>query len=327
MATTEDKKLIEKLLKKNRKWFERWMVFEDKIAADLTVVMRDLEVSKRNIVMRHVSRLALDENGVFLNSPDNSGIVLEMIRDVGKFNREMIEPGAPYTKWVTKNFEKSGLKGIAKALDTVKVADQARLPAKGYRARSAMKLVTQAQDMMFRQVYDRGNMDLGILRRTFMQNITDPQGNADTLRRALIDTGQIEGMLDSAGRRITADERADRIARYEPQTLSRKTHDESINDFYYDGEAPGLDEQFRLWDATMDNRTSSSHARRNGKVLTIEEWQAHDWGDGQHGLPPTRPRCRCDGIFVDPAWFSKETQEQQFTNRIRVTPLEQEIAA
>jgi hypothetical protein len=135
MATTEDKKLIEKLLKKNRKWFERWMVFEDKIAADLTVVMRDLEVSKRNIVMRHVSRLALDENGVFLNSPDNTGVVLEMIRDVGKFNREMIEPGAPYTKWVTKNFEKSGLKGIAKALDTVKVADTGATWTSGYCAR------------------------------------------------------------------------------------------------------------------------------------------------------------------------------------------------
>jgi hypothetical protein len=134
-------------------------------------------------------------------------------------------------------------------------------------------------------------------------------------------------MLDSAGRRITADERADRIARYEPQTLSRKTHDESINDFYYDGDAPGLDEQFRLWDTTIDNRTSPSHRRRHQIILTIGEWQIHSWGDGQYGLAPTRSRCRCDSIFVVPAWFSKETQEKQFMNRIRVTPLEQEIAA
>ena len=321
--THNDEILIRRLLKKNRRWQERWSVFEDVIKDDLAEILRGVEATKRRTVLGFINRLALDENGVILNSPDNTRTVLEMLKSVGKLNREIIEPGAPYAKWVTKNFEKSGVMGIRKALDTVKIADSARLPAKGYRARSAMRQVTQARDMMFRQVHDRGNMDLGVLRRAFMRNITDPQGNADTLRLELTKSGQIEGMLDSAGRRVTASERADRIARYEPQTLARKAHDEAINDFYYDGQAPGLDEQYRLWDATMDNRTTASHARRHQKVLTVEEWQTHEWGDGQYGLPPTRPRCRCDGIWVEPSWFSKGTQEKHFENRLRVEPMEE----
>lgn len=325
--TQADKQLIDRLLKRNRRWAQKWAAFEDQIASELASILRGIEAGKRRLVLSFIDRLSISESGVIENTIANQRVVLKMIREVGGYNAGLTTPRSPLGKWISTHFEKSAVLGIRKAIDTVAIVDKAMLPAKGYQAQAALRLATKAQDEVVLALMKRGDADLDILRREFVKQIFDPNGTTDVLRQRLIDTGQIEGMLDSAGRRVTADERADRIARYEPQTISRMAHDEAINDFYYGGEAPGPDEQFRLWDAVMDARTTASHAARHQKVLTVEEWQTHDWGDGQYGLPPTRPRCRCDAIFVDPSWFSEETREKHFENRLRVEPMEQEGVA
>jgi hypothetical protein len=318
--TPEDKRLIDRLLKRNRKWAERWRVFEDSIADDLAEIMRNIEAGKRQKVMSFVTRLALDENGYILDTPDNYRVTLAMLKDVGGYTDTVTGKDSPFGRWVVKNMDKSATLGVRKALDVIGIADKASLPRKGYKAKSAMRLATKAQDILFDQMHARSEMDLNVLRRVFLENIFDPNGNIDSVRKQLTDTGQIEGMLDSIGRRVTADERADRIARYEPQTAARKAHDEALNDFYYDGEALPLDEQYRLWDAVMDDRVSDKHAGWHGKVKTVEQWEALD------GLPPTRPRCRCDAIMVEPHWFSEETQKERFEGRAQ-KPIDEEIAA
>jgi hypothetical protein len=319
-VTPADKQLIERLLKKNRRWAARWRVFEDSIADDLVKIMREMEAGKRQKIMSFVSRLALDENGYILDTTDNWRVTMGMLKDVGGYADTVTGEKSPFGRWVKKNLEKSGTLGFGKALDVIKIAEKHKLPRKGYKAKSAMRLAVKAQDNLFLQMHGRNEMDLNILRRAFLDNIFDANGTPETLRKVLTDSGQIEGMLDSIGRRVTADERADRIARYEPQTTARKAHDEAINDFYYDGEAPPLDEQWRLWDAVMDDRTTAKHAEYHGKVKTIDEWNALE------GLPPTRPRCRCDPIMVEPHWFSDETQKERFSGRPQ-KPIDEEVAA
>ena len=121
-------------------------------------------------------------------------------------------------------------------------------------------------------------------------------------------------MLDSAGRRLTVSERSDRIVRYEFARLTRDVEEQGITDRYYDGEPPSLDKQFRLWQATLDDRVQLEHAERHGLVLSIAEWNRRDFGDGRFGLPPLRPRCRCDVIFVVPDWFSPEVRKTVFSD-------------
>jgi hypothetical protein len=327
VATPEDIALIERLLRKNRKLAEKWAAFEDTAAAQLAPIFRDFEVGKRGLLLKHLVGLDVDDVGRILNNDANTGHILQMLRDVGGYNDEFLRPGSPFVKWVNKNMDRSAVLGIRKALDTVRIADASRLPAKGWQAERAMSQAAGTKEMLFEKMHGRGAMDLDILRDRFMDHMLDPQGTVDTLRTDLVNTGQIEGMLDSAGRRVTADVRADRIANYELAELKHKAQDEALAEFYYDGEMPALDEQFRLWDATGDTRTRESHMRRHQKILTIEEWQSHSWGDGRYGLPKTDPGCRCDDIFVDPEWFSPETRERHFTNRMRVDPLEEERVA
>jgi uncharacterized protein with gpF-like domain len=71
-----------------------------------------------------------------------------------------------------------------------------------------------------------------------------------------------------------------------------------------------------------DARTQPEHLARHGHVLSIAEWNTRNWGDGRYGLPPLRPRCRCDAIFVEPDWFSKDVRDEVFTNSPDVALLE-----
>jgi hypothetical protein len=212
MATPADIQLIERLLRKNRKWAEKWRVFEDGAASELASILRDFEAGKRGLLMGHLTGLDVDDAGRILNNNANAGRVLSMLRDVGGYNDEMLVPGSPFVKWVNTKMDRSAVLGVRKALDTVRIANAARLPEQGWAAERAMQQVAGAKEMLFEAMHGRGEMDLGVLRERFLDHMLDPHGTIDTLRVDLVRTGQIEGMLDSAGRRVTADVRADRTA-------------------------------------------------------------------------------------------------------------------
>lgn len=309
MATRHDIKLTSLLERKSRKWREQFNGFEDGSAEALTAHFTKYETRKRFLILSYMDTVQLGEGGVLLDNAGNREELTRLLRDLSDLELDAFGPDSSFAKWVNRNFDRAADLGVRKARDVYKIGEGRDLPRR-YSPPPAT-FVEKAKALLLTDITDRHAMDLDLVRKTIMRKMLDPTGTVQSLRKDLVNRGQIEGFLDSAGRRISASERADRIARYELAEVAEQHHVEMVNRIYNDGKSDPKN-TFYLWDAVMDDRVSASHARRNGKVLSEYQWERKDWGDGQYGLPPTRPRCRCDAIHVRPEWFSPDTRQKMF---------------
>lgn len=313
MATRHDDKLITLLQKKSAKLGLRTDAAIDESAEYLGKLFSDFEQAKRIKTLAFMETLRLDEAGRIVNDIDNELRLKRFLEEIRDLQIETFDPESNFGKWIDKQYDKAAKTGVMKAGDFYKIGEGAALPH-GYIPPTA-ELVKAAKESLFLDITTRNSMDLDLIRQSVLRRILDPTGTIKTLREDLLRTGQIEGMLDSAGRRITASERADRIASYEIADLTTKAEQETVNDIYNGGEAKP-DETWYLWKQVQDDRKGDDHAKRHGKILTEAEWETRDFGDNQYGLPPTRPNCRCDAILVRPEWFSPELREKMLTGQM-----------
>jgi len=314
-VTTEDQRLIDRLLKVLAKKRDKSDAFVRAVAVDLATAFRGYTEAKSTLIMGYLLKLSVDANGVIERTAENRGVVMRMIRALETLNVDTYSGGTAFERMLDKRLKRAAVLGVQRAIDTVKVVGYT--PGVKYEGRASMELVRGVKQMMFANVHGVNQMDLESLRMTFMREITAPDGSVDMIRRELVKTGQIDGMRDTLGRRITVDERADRIATYEFGQLEQQAQDEALKEFYFDGEYDPS-QVYKMWQTVIDGREQESHRARHHLVKTVEEWDNADFGDGTYGEPPLRSRCRCDTLFLDPVWFSKESQKKYFQGRSRM---------
>ena len=323
MATKHDLTLIKLIAKLSKRWRMRFDAFEDAEAAKLGVIFSDYEQARRLKVLAFLGSLRLDANGIIENSAENLEEVTQALKDLKKLQLDSFDKQSSFGKWVDRNYDKAAKMGVLKAKDSYKIGEGKALPT-GYTPPTA-RLVRQTKQMTFMQVTNRNQMDLDLMKQSFLRSIYDPTATVQSLRQELVDRGQVEGLVDTIGRRITASERADRIAKYELSALETQAQQETVADIYHDGEQ-SLDDYW-LWVATLDGRQGHDSEVRNGQVLTMKQWRKKDFGDRYTGrIKPLRPRDRCDMVNVQPEWFSKDIRKKYFNSKIG-TPIQSELAA
>ena len=308
MATRHDDKLITLLTKKSAKWTRAMDATTEDASKYMTAVFEDFQKAKRLKLLAFLDTLSLDENGRIVNVAANEMRLAGFIQELQTLQIETFDPESSFGKWIDRQYGKAANTGVKKAGDFYKIGEGVKTLPTGYAPPTA-ELIRGVKEMLFLQIADRNSMDLDLIRQSVMRRILDPTGTVQSLRQDLLKTGQLEDMLDSAGRRITASERADRIASYEFADLTTKAEQQTVNEIYNDGEEDP-EGTFYLWHQVQDDRKSESHAKRHGKIMSQSAWETKDFGDGQYGLAPTRPRCRCDNILVRPEWFSPEVREK-----------------
>ncbi len=165
------------------------------------------------------------------------------------------------------------------------------------------------------------------LRTRLMRKITDPAATTAAMRRELENAGLFGAMRDSAGRRVTVSERADRIVTHSVHKTSMQAEQAMVENIY--GQDPGFkaEEQYYAWLCVGDGRTAEDSWRRNGQVLTVTQWGTKDFGDGYFGMKPLRPRDRCANFIVRPDWFSKDLQGKYFNSQTDLPPFHEELKA
>jgi hypothetical protein len=309
MPTKHDIKLIQLLDKASNKWGNKLDEFTGAASKAGAALFEDYEQNKRFLILSFLETLKLDENGFIVDGMDNREALAAMLKEMQGLNATQFSRGSQFGKWVDRNYSKAASMGVLKTQDIYKIGEGTKLP-RGYRP-PTKAMVRRASSSLYKFIADRNAADVSIVRSSVLRRIFDPTGSVKQLRSDLTRSGQLEGILDTIGRRITASERADRIARYEFPRIMTETHRNMVDDIYNDGK-PNPKNTFYLWDQVQDERKSPSHRRRHGQILSEYQWLNKSWGDKQTGLAPCRPRCRCDTSVVRPEWFSPETRKKYF---------------
>jgi hypothetical protein len=325
MATRQelnDKKLIRLLAKLSRRWRTRFDALEDKEAAKLGRLFTSYEQDRRLKLLSFLDMLQVDETGTIIDNTKNQETALKAMQELKKLQFDRFGRKSSFGKWVDRNYEKASKMGVLKAKDSYNIGEGKRLPP-GYTPPTA-RLVQRTKKMTFMHITRRNAMDLDIVQQSFLRHIFDPTATVQSLRRDLVERGQIEGMVDTIGRRITASERADRIAKYELADLAQQSQIETVNDIYNDGE-PNPDD-FYFWQATLDGREGEDSRERHGQVLTMKQWKKKQFSKFSGKIAPLRPRDRCDMIHVRPEWFSPRLRKRYFNAGI-TPPIQGELVA
>lgn len=323
IMSRHDKKLLTLLLKRSHKWRAKFNGFENGEAAKLRLFFENYTTERRTLLLAYMDALEKGPGGVILDTAANRDATTKALFEIKGMQVRKFSKDSSFAKWVDRTYDKAGAMGVTKAKDSIKIGEGAALP-RGYKPPTA-RLVNHAKSLTLRQLAQRNGADLDIVREEMVRHIVNPAGTVQELRGSLEKRGQIEGITDTLGRRITASERADRIAKYELSNLSTETQQATINDIYNDGEADPHN-TFRLWNATLDGRHGKDSARRNGQILSEYQWSIKEFGDRYKGLPPLRARDRCDDTLVRPEWFSPQTRQKYFGAKV-TKPLQQELAA
>lgn len=307
-----DEILIKRLMKSFEKSRGRFSQLEQEISDTLSVLFRMYVGARSKKINSAMMSLKLDEAGRIASSRTNLLVLRKLMADLGVLTAQYYSynPKSPgrVVDYMSKNLVVAGKRGVQQYDSSAKIAEKVVLPPEAYKNQELDSLIKRNGRNTFRKMFQRETANLDTIRNVFLDNMHDPTGTPDSLRWDIEGTGLLDGMIDTAGRHITSEERADRIAKYEFSKMQREAYDMTIDKY------GGLEDElfptqrYYLWDAVMDGRTAEEHASRHGFVLTDEGWDNVYWGDGQFGRPPLRPRCRCDAIFVKPSWFSKNAR-------------------
>lgn len=173
----------------------------------------------------------------------------------------------------------------------VELADEARL------------LIASAKDTF--QLLSRNLVEeaVGTVRRLVTEELAMGQG-AEVLKGKLIESGVIPD-LDTGKRVIKAETRAAMIAQTELARAANGAYMESNR-----GVEPVEANRIYRWVAVHTATTAEDSLRRDGLVMTEEQWRTRDFGDGYYGLPPLRPNDRCSPIFYRRSWLDRATLAQ-----------------
>lgn len=323
MATRHDIRLFDMLMRKQGKWKTKFNAFERNAGDGLKKIFTNYEKRRRFLMLSFLDSLELGEGNVILPSDKNLLRASKAIKDMGALGAKHWGKNGSFRGWVDKTYDKAARFGVNKTRDGLKAAEGRAMRA-GY-SPPLKSIINQSKKMAFRELTNREAMNLGILKQVFFRHIYDPTGTPESLREDLTRTGQIEGMLDSIGRRVTASERADRIASYE---LPKIAQDASVQTAYdiYNGGKPDPKKIFYAWQAVIDGRQGPDSEARNGQVLSLYQWKRKSFAGGRHGLPPLRPRDRCDAVLMMPHWFSPKTRKEYFNARTD-NPMPKRLAA
>jgi hypothetical protein len=322
MPTRHDLKLIELLESQSNKWGARMSLLTRDAEKGLTRFFVDAQKNKRLALLGFLDSLDVDANGFIVDSGKNRAELAKAMRGMRVAGVTEFGPDSSFAKYVDRQYNRAAKLGVSHTKAAYRLGEGKRLP-RGFSPPTA-GIVTQARGTLLRHLVDRTDTDVKIVRDSVLRRVFDPTGNVPQLRADLLRRGQLEGMLDSAGRRITASERADRIARFEFPEVSTRAHQKSVDGIYNDGKQDPKNTWY-LWNQIQDGRKSKSHFKRHGEVLTEFQWATKSWGDKQKGLPPTRPRCRCNATHVRPEWFSKDTREKVFNAQTGLSTTVQDV--
>ena len=309
MATNRDMTLLELLDKRSAKFRSRLNTFEAGASQGLGAFFSDYETNRRFLVLAYMETLDVDENGVLLWNAANQRETAAVLKEMQAAHATGLGDDTQFARWVNKQYDSAAGMGVSFTKDVYRIGEKKRLPI-GYKP-PTKGVVNNASKTLMRMVSNDGLKERETLRRIALKHMVSPAGDLKSLRNDLTDSGVLEGMIDSAGRRVTASERADRIARFEFHDLATRVHQETINDIYNDGE-PDPKNTFYAWRQVQRPTKDPKHTRRHGQILSEYEWEHKSWGDKQYGLAPTRPRCKCITIYVNPLWLSKDTRDEVF---------------
>ncbi len=313
----DDASIARQLLRADKRWRARFDTIEENLSDELKLIFGKLTDAKRDVILSAIARLELTPTGVILNNSVNEILLRRLLDDVERMNVGVYGPKGKVQQTVSPEFDRAARMGVRHALDSIRIGEPSALPNPGYTGNASMQLVDGAERLLLDRLRTGAVRDIDIIRQAFLLRINDPEATQEVLRRDLAKSGQIEGMLDTMGRRITVDERSDRIAKYELSKLAQESHEAAVGEVYFEGNYDP-EEVWYLWVAVRDDRTQPEHEDRDGHVLTAAEWETRDWGDGTFGGPPLRPRCRCSRVFVMPHWFSKGVQSRVFDGDARL---------
>lgn len=315
MAPRTDLSLIDALLRKSGKWAKRFSAFEDRTAVKLGGMFSDYERQRRFLLLTFIGQLEVDpETGVLLDNTENLAGIQGMLDELGEIYNETSGRGSEFARYIDQQFQHAEKLGFDRATGGLRTA---RALPQGYRPPQP-RLYRRVKTSLFKGMRNGFEADRESLARIFKEHVLLPNGTMEGLRTELLSNNMIEkGMVDSAGRRITGSERADRIAKFGNAQIAQEAQEDAIAEIYHDGE-PNPDEDFWMWDAIRDNRTGDDSKRRDHDIRTRKDWDTHDYGDGMFGLPPIRPRDRCAAIFLDEEWFSENFQEKHFKGQRKV---------
>ena len=302
--------LAKRLAKDDARWRRRFDKLETQLSADLATAFGTITSEKAQIIAYWLGNLEVSDTGVIVHNQANQDRIMRMLVDIEKIDTAAFTRGGKVDSLLEPTMGDAARRGITKALDAIRAGDQGAVP-KGYRGAAAMRMADTSRTVVVDALRARSATDRAEISDMFMRRVIDPEGTSDKLRTDLAESGLLKGMKDSRGRRITVDERADRIARYEPARLAQDAHEQTAADIYFGGEVDPK-QMYYLWFNPRDDRSQAEHAARHGHVMTAAEWDRREWGDGITGGPPLRPRCRCSRSFVMPHWFSKEDQKRSF---------------
>jgi hypothetical protein len=201
---------------------------------------------------------------------------------------EMYGTGSEFEKITKKYLSESGLVGRDRI-----VADAAKI---GYSASfkigsvDAASILTASRDTYALAARNLTTQAVEELRQSITEEMIRG-GGEKAIRERLVKSGYIKDL--KIGKRVLRGEtRASMMARTEPHRIANASYAEQARKV-----EPVKAKRYYKWISALGPKVGDDSLRRHGLILSEEEWENTDFGDGMYGRPPIRPNDNCIDIF------------------------------
>ena len=264
----------------------------EEIAAKAGKLM-DAATEKR--LKRFLRLLATGDKTKFKRAADRLEVDLLKIAD------KHFGPESAYSREARRHFAQAAKLGRLRLAKSVAEATgkQAVLKATSRDVASMMRAATDHYDLAAKNLGADGVMEL---RKLVTQEILQGSGE-DALRAKLMKSGHIED-LSLPTRTLKAETRARMMARTEPRRITEATYREATQEV-----EPDEAKRLYKWISVLGLNSGEDSLARHGLVMSEDEWNTHNFGDGFQGFPPLRPNDQCSVIFMREVWLDAQQKQ------------------